>query len=116
MQSDNPRRRVFDDRRLGRGSLGSLSEDNFEYGAWRPMDDDKAIVSKTGEAAVAEAKSDDVPEASLYYPLSEAVEVRPRQSRQVEERSATVAGNTDATGKRSNRDGEREREILVLHV
>ena len=96
---------MYDSHRLGRGALGSLSEDNFEYGDWTPMTG--SHVSKRG-GEVAESKSDS-DAGSLYYPLSEAVEVRPasRVNRNVDgatERSSN--DNADATGKRNTRDCE----------
>ena len=42
--------REFDEEDLGRGHLGQLSDENFEFGAWTPVE---VTVEEGGEAAVA---------------------------------------------------------------
>ena len=67
--------RVFDAVNLGRGKLGSLKENNYEFGAWDPVDSGKSGAtaskqpqgSKVSEPPVAEARSGQSFED--YFPL-----------------------------------------------
>ena len=68
--------RVFDAVNLGRGKLGALKENNYEFGAWDPVESGKSGAtastaskqgSKVSEPPVAEARSGQTFED--YFPL-----------------------------------------------
>ena len=50
---------MFDPANLGRGKLGALKENNYEFGAWDPVDGKSVAKSKSSssEPPVAEARS-----------------------------------------------------------
>ena len=51
-QSAQNNERQFDEERLGRGHLSDLREDNFEFGAWTPVEGVESARGDVGEAAM----------------------------------------------------------------
>eukprot|EP00094_Tigriopus_californicus_P009487 TCALIF_09149-PA protein Name:"Protein of unknown function" AED:0.26 eAED:0.26 QI:230/0.5/0.33/0.66/0/0.33/3/0/185 len=111
--------RTFDQEKLGRGEVGSLEENNYEFGAWSPVGKDntfeKALELKANQV---ESKAEEVPsktKAKSFGPIKLS-EAETQRITYVGQTPQAVSRKLDDSDQKNLDEGQLlEQEILEKH-